>query len=355
MHISSLFTDKAYSFEDIGDNEEDKNFASMVLKKLKPNLKFSNIQTEGVYDDYDLFSLFDDEKQKYNLKISLDDSEGILKKESTALKNTKCANIPLFLDYCKVKVGEEVTCLLTKVEDAENIRNFGRSVIFSDIDNFISCYSNVFKDSKRVRRSYNSVLDLSLKNMHFNKFLPDDSIKAFASYTDYELCLEFLSVLRKELTDCKEQVKEHLNHKCHGNLCLEAISYNYNSFYFDFLHNVSMGHEYVDLVDIMLELGLKTEDDGRFTDLFCNKLGIGYDNKTYQKFYELQIRKKLAELLISYIKEVSLYDSFRYQKIFFIADTFSQCYKRFCSIDIFKKNREFIMKTICEPIFGVKA
>ena len=99
-----------------------------------------------------------------------------------------------------------------------------------------------------------------------------------------------------------------------------------------------MGHEYVDLVDIMLELGLKTEDDGRFTDLFCNKLGIGYDNKTYQKFYELQIRKKLAELLISYIKEVYLYDSFRYQKIFFIADTFSQCYKRFCSIDIFKKN-----------------
>ena len=78
-----------------------------------------------------------------------------------------------------------------------------------------------------------------------------------------------------------------------------------------------MGHEYVDLVDIMLELGLKTEDDGRFTDLFCNKLGIGYDNKTYQKFYELQIRKKLAELLISYVKEVYLYDSFRYQKIFF--------------------------------------
>lgn len=58
----------------------------MVLKKLKPNLKFSNIQTEGVYDDYDLFSLFDDEKQKYNLKISLDDSEGILKKNQQHLK-----------------------------------------------------------------------------------------------------------------------------------------------------------------------------------------------------------------------------------------------------------------------------
>ena len=167
--------------------------------------------------------------------------------------------------------------------------------------------------------------------------------------------MEFLSALREEVIYYKDQVKGHLNHKCHANLCLEAISYNYNSFYFDFLHNVSMGHKYVDLVDIMLELGLKIEDDGRFIDLFCNKLEIDYDTKTYQKFYELQIRKKLAELVISYIKEVYLYDSFRYQKIFFIADTFSQCYKRFCSIDIFKKNREFIMKTICEPIFGVKA
>ena len=234
MHISSLFKDKAYSFEDVGDNEEDKNFASMVLKKLKPNLKFSDIQTEGVYDDYDLFSLLDDQKQKYNLKISLDDSEDILKKESTALKNTKCPYIPFFVDYAKIKVGEEVTCLLTKVEDTENIRNFGRSIIFSDIDNFISCYSSVFKDSKRVRRSYNSVLDLSLKNMHFSNFLPDDSIKAFTSYTDYELCLEFLSALREEVIYYKDQVKGHLNHKCHANLCLEAISYNYNSFYFDF-------------------------------------------------------------------------------------------------------------------------
>ena len=355
MHISSLFTDKAYSFQDLGDHKEDNNFASIVLKKLRPNLKFSDVQMQGVHDDYDLFSLFDDKKQKYNLKISLDDSEGILKKESTALKNTKCSNIPVFIDYAKVKVGEEVTCLLTKVEDGENIRDFGRSVIFRDIDKFISCYCNVFKDSKPVRRSYNSVLALSLENMCFNKFLPDDSLNAFKNYTDYELCLEFLTELKKELIDHKKQVKEHLHDKCHGNLCLEAISYNYNIFYFDLLHNVSMGNKYVDLIDIMLGLGLKKEDDNRFLNLFCDKLQVPHNNEIYEKFYQLQIRKKLAELIISYIKEVYLYDSYRYQKIFFIADTFSQCYKRFCSIDIFKKNREFIMKTICEPIFGVKA
>ena len=42
-------------------------------------------------------------------------------------------------------------------------------------------------------------------------------------------------------------------------------------------------------------------------------------------------------------------------KIIEIADTFSHLYERFCSIPIFSQNKNFIMKTICEPIFGVKA
>ena len=85
------------------------------------------------------------------------------------------------------------------------------------------------------------------------------------------------------------------------------------------------------------------------------ELKIKYDQNIYNSIYQVQLRKKLAELVISYIKEVYLFDSFRYERIFYIADTFSHCYKRFCSIDIFEKNKEFIMKTICEPIFGVKA
>ena len=65
--------------------------------------------------------------------------------------------------------------------------------------------------------------------------------------------------------------------------------------------------------------------------------------------------KKLGELLMAYIKEVYVYNSYRYEKILHTADTFSHCYERFCGIKIFKEKREFILKTICEPIFGVKA
>jgi hypothetical protein len=355
VNISSLFTDKAYSFQEVSDNEDDKKFASLVLKKIKPKLKVTSIEIEGVFDDFDLFSVVDEEGQRYNLKISLDDSEGILKHEATALKNNKCFNIPDFVKYDTVEVGENVTCLLSKVADAESIRNYGRSIVFKDLGKFVEAYTNVFKTKKVVRRSYNKILEKNINNIEFNNFLPTDSLEAFKSYTDYSLCVDFLKELRQELIELREQIKGELNFKCHSSLSLDSIFYGSEGFHFEFLHNLCMGHPYVDIIDLMLELGIEIDDDSRFCKLFCEKLSVIHDESTYNKFYQLQIRKKLAELVISYIKEVYLYDSFRYQKIFFIADTFSHCYKRFCAIDIFKKNREFIMKTICEPIFGVKA
>ena len=75
----------------------------------------------------------------------------------------------------------------------------------------------------------------------------------------------------------------------------------------------------------------------------------------FKKLYEIQLRKKLGDLISQYIKEIYIYDSYRYDNILNIADIFSHCYERFCKIEIFNKNRDFIMKTICEPIFGVKA
>ena len=116
-----------------------------------------------------------------------------------------------------------------------------------------------------------------------------------------------------------------------------------------------MGHPFIDFVDLILELGVRSEDEPKILDLFCAKTGVSSDRDIYDRIYQLQLRKKLGELIVAYIKEIYLYGSYRYDKILFIADTFSHCYERFCSIDIFKENRDFIMKTICEPIFGVKA
>ena len=116
-----------------------------------------------------------------------------------------------------------------------------------------------------------------------------------------------------------------------------------------------MGHPYVDFVDLILETGVNEDNDIKLLKKFCESGEIAVNRDLYFQVYLMQLRKKLADLLISYIREVYLYDSYRYEQILYIADNFSHLYERFCKIELFKNNRDFLMKTICEPIFGVKA
>jgi hypothetical protein len=354
MRISSLFRGKAYAFRDVGDPKDNVKFASQVLSKFKPRFKLDQASFLGVFDHFDLFEVINNKKEKFDLKISLSDTEGVLKKEVTALKNSKCLRVPRFIDYGKLKVGEEVTCLLTQVPYGENIRNYGRSVIFEDFEDLINAYSEVFGNSS-VKNTYRNVLSEFLDGMDPSKFLPRDIIGAFKDYTDYPLCCEFLQKLKGEIQVYAEGLYKHFNYKCHSSLGIDSLFYGTTGFYFDSLANVCMGHPFIDFVDLMLELGLKRQDDMKFLKMVSDVSNIPFQQEIYDQIYALQLRKKLADLVVSYIKEVYLYGSLRYEKIFFIADIFSHCYDRFRSIDIFEENRDFIMKTICEPIFGVKA
>jgi len=354
VKIDSLFTDKAYSFEEAGDPTDDCEFAAKALEKLRPNFKLEKISLASVEDHFDVFVLQNTEGEKFKLKISLSDSEKVLKRESTALRSCQCSNIPSFIAYGTVKVGEEVTCLLTKIFNAESIRDHGRSIIIQNLPDLLNAYSLVF-DNRRVKNTYKKVLSSFLQEFNPKNCLPKDVIGAFQSYTNYPLCEEFLLVLKGQISAAAQELVPIFNHKCHGSLSLDSLFYGPQGFYFDSLSTVCMGHPFIDFVDLILEMGVKTEDEGLLLDSFCEKIGVPREDTLYNRIYHLQLRKKLGELIIAYIKEVYLYDSFRYQKILYIADTFSHCYERFCCIDIFKENRDFIMKTICEPIFGVKA
>ena len=354
MKIDSLFTDKAYSFEEAGNPEDDCKFAIKVLEKFKPNFKLEQIRLADVTDHFDVFILQNSEREKFKLKISLSDTQKVLKKEVTALRSCRCDKIPSLIAYDTIKVGEEVTCLLTKISSAESIREHGRSVIMENFNDLLDAYSLVF-DDKRVKNTYKNVLSSFLEELTPTSCLPKEIIGAFESYTNYPLCEKFLLALKGQIVRGAQDLEHIFNYKCHGSLSLDSLFYGRQGFYFDSLSTVCMGHPFVDFIDLILEMGVKPEDESRIFTIFRDKVGVPYEEHIYECIYRLQLRKKLGELLIAYIKEVYLYDSFRYQKILYIADTFSHCYERFCSIDIFKENKDFIMKTICEPIFGVKA
>lgn len=354
MKLSSLFKHKAYAFNQPSDTEQDCRFAQQLIKKVKPKFKASKITLSSVCDDYDVFHIVDESSEFFKLKISLSDEKGVFKKEVTSLRSLGKDYVPKYISHGETKIGDEVQYLLTKAVQSESIRNTGRSVLAENMDQFFANYFE-FSGTRAVRNSYKTNLKDFYDNLEPEKELPEESITAIKSYTDYDKCKKFFIVLKEEINKSKNELQHLFKQKCHGNLTLDSIFYNNHFFYLDNLDQTCMGHPYIDICDLILDSGFSKQNDIPIFDEFCSVGSINNDRELFYRFFELQLRKKLGTLLLAYIKEVYLYDSYRYDKIIEIADTFSHLYERFCSIPIFSQNKNFIMKTICEPIFGVKA
>tara|TARA_R100001509_G_scaffold113152_1_gene68521 strand:+ start:5470 stop:6534 length:1065 start_codon:yes stop_codon:yes gene_type:complete len=354
MKLSSLFKGKVYAFPQTKNQEQDLTFASKVIEKVDSKLDVTNISLGEIKDNYDVFTITDINQKKYKLKISLDDSDGILKKEASVIKNTKSKTVPKFKSYGEIKIGENISYLLTIIPSYESVRDYGRSCLMENMDLFFVNYFD-FQCTKSVRPTYKTSLDKFFNNLDPQNYLPKDSLRAFESYTDYPLCREFMKKLKEETYALTKKTHLPYKFKCHGNLCLDNIFFDKKMFYFDSFDSVYMGHPFIDLVDLLLEIGLPEENQYQILSKFCAVGELSEERDYFKCLYEIQLRKKLGDLISNYIKEIYIYDSYRYDNILNIADVFSHCYERFCKIKIFNKNKDFIMKTICEPIFGVKA
>lgn len=354
MKLSSLFKGKVYTFPQTQNQDQDKSFALEVIKKIKPNLGISNISVGDIKDYYDVFIIKDDNKKTFKLKISLDDSQQVLKKEYTMTKNSKSSSTPVSIEYGIVKIGDEITYLLVEVPPYESLGEYGRSSLLGDFESFVDSYF-VFQKTKGVRTTYKTSLDKFLKNVDPASYLPEESIEALKGYTDYDLCKGFVSGLSEEIRKLSQEFVLPYKYKCHGGLSVDNIFTDGRNFYFDDFKDVFMGHPYIDFIDIILDVGLPKDSQYSLLSTFCQRGGIVEDRTLFKSLYEIQLRKKLLILVTEYIKEVYVYDSYRYNNILSIANTFSHCYERFCKIKMFGENKDFIMKTICEPIFGVKA
>ncbi len=354
MKLSSLFKDKAYAFAQSGDPEDDCKFATALLKKTNPELNIKHLALWSVTDYYDVFMILTANQELLKLKISLSDPDHVLEKESVVLRRSHCPALPILVDYGTSKIGEEVTYLLARVPAGENVRSQGRSCLINNLDLFLKSYW-VFAKSHNVKPTYKKVITYFTKNLIPQNVLGKESLEALEDYTDSDLCEKFLLDLRADILSRFKDIQKKLNKKCHAALSLDSIFYYGGGFYFDELHNVCMGHPYIDFCDMVIESGSPPENDIYLWKQFCDSGSFPQDRDLYDKIYQLCLRKKLADLLISYIKEVYVYDSFRYEEIFHVADSFSHAYTRFQEIESFSENKDFIMKTICEPIFGVKA
>ena len=336
MKLSSLFKGKVYTFPQTKNQDQDKSFALEVLKRIKPDLILSDITVGEIKDHYDVFFLKDDKGNIFKLKISLDDSYGILKKEYNVTKNSASAVVPKLVKYGTVKIGDEVTYLLVNVPPCESVREYGRSSLLSKLDLFAESYF-VFQKTRGVRNTYKTHLSTFLESISPSSYLPEESMEALKSYTDYSLCEEFILSLAEEIKNLSAGFNLPYRYKCHGGLSLDSVFINGDNFYFDDFKDVFMGHPYIDFINLIVELGVEPDDQFQLLSAFCQKGGINEDRTLFKSLYEIEIRKKILILITEYVKEVYVYDSYRYNNILNIADTFSHCYERFCKVKMFYK------------------
>ena len=353
VKLSSLFQDRAYAFPSNFDYEKEKEFATKVLKKASPRFKLHSINPISVTDYCDIYSVINEKGENFKLKISLDDSDKRLSREITSL-NSQCPVFPKLVKQGSTKVGDEVKYLITQTPLGESVSNYGRSTVIKNFKEFVESYSKIAA-SRSVRNTYKNVLNTFSESLVIDSFFSQDVLTALKSYDHYSVSKDFLLRLKGEVLECFNDLDCTLSHKCHGSLSPDSIFYGPTGFYFDTLDKVCMGHPFMDFADFLLEMGVDRELDYQLLAIFCEKGNLRYDKDLFKLIEKLQLRKKLGELLIAYISEVYLYGSYRFEKIFAIASTFSHCYERFCKIEIFLDKKDFIMKTICEPIFGVKA
>lgn len=334
--------------------ENDGKFIRGLFEKIKVNISPHKVRLVNSGDHYDDYQVRDDKGRPLKIKISFEKGNPTLKKESANLKAAQSPACGHWLRAGDIKLGDEFSYLLYAFPPSESIREIGRSTLITEADALFGSYAR-FQQTKSLKKHYKTIFKETTEKFNIQKTLSPKEKQRVNAYTNYK-SLESLSIaFKNEALDLLPTVEPSQRAKCHGKLSLDSIFFNGNNFYFDHLSDNSMGHPFVDFIELILESGFGRQYEKDLLPLFCSCTDTQLDKRLYHMLYESLLRKKLVELIGTYIYEVYLFKSYRIDKILNVADTFSQCYNRFRVIPLFEENRDFILKTLTEPLLGVKA
>lgn len=356
MALSNLFKNKAYVIPHHESDEEGEiELVKILLMSLQPPIIAQKIIFISETEDYDSYKYTYDGLD-YCIKISLDSDCLRISHESEILEKINPLIRAKYFKDGKVKVGDELRYIITSYENAANLEDLGRSHLIENFDSF--CYSySLMQESSPQSVSFKSHLV-----EYFNKTklegLTEDSLQSIKSYTDFNLINQIMEDMKNQLMTSYDEDFSKKSFLCHGSLNSNNIISKNKAFKFINFDQCFSSHCFLDLGELIIELGIPEEMEHELLSIFCANLKIELTKDTlkfYKKCYEMVLVKKGINLISSYLKEVYLYGSRRIDEIIKISDQFSQSYERYMSIPQFKNNEIFILKTITEPILSQKA
>ena len=357
MSVSNLFLNKAYFLPvKHGIEESELEFVSLLLKSLDNPIEATDIKHISINDDYDIYK-YTYQNLNFCIKISLDPDCEKINHESLNLKKINPLIRPQYIKDGRIKIGDDIRYVITSFENAESLKDLGRSHLVENFESFCNSYL-LMQNSEKTNHSYKDYLSFFFSATDLNNSLTEDALESIKSYTDFNLVEKILINLKNEILTSYNEVFAEQKFICHGQLNMSSIISRNNLFKFINFDNCYNSHCFLDLSELIIELGIPNHEEILMVEKFSKSLGIEFDKNAlvlYNTCYKISLAKKALEFIMAYLKEVYLYSSHRVNKIIDIADKFSQCFDRFMKINILNQNKEFILKMLMEPILNEKA
>ena len=357
MLLSNLFQNKAYIIPiHIAKNDSEVELVKILLESLENPIFAENIEYISTTEDYDIFK-YDYRNLNYCIKISLDENCKKIINESKILPNINYLIRPQYIQDGTIKIGDFIRYIITSYENADSLNELGRSYFLQYFDNFCHSYS-LMQNSKISTISYKEYLSDFFTMTNLENTLTEDAINGIKNYTNFSLIKEIMNDMKNQLMHSYDEVFSEKKFICHGNLNMKNIISRNNLFKFINFENCYSSHCFLDLNELMIELAIPENMELNLLEKFCFNMKIDFNKDTiklYKKCYEITLIKKAIHLFIDYLKEVYLYSSHRKDKIIEIDVKFSLSYDRYMTMPFFENNKDFILKTLTEPILNEKA
>ena len=357
MSNGNLLKNKAYVMPvHLESNDSEIELVKSLLSSLDNPINPIDIKFIETTENYDVYR-YTYRNSLYCIKISLDKDCKKIQHEADCLNKINNLIRPKYIKDGAIKIGDDLRYIITSYEESESIEELGRSFLLENFDSFCKAYA-LMQNSERINMSYKQNISEYFQTSNISELLTEDSINAIKNYTNFNLIKTIMDDMKNELLLLYNESFDEKTFVCHGALNAKNIISRNNVFKFINFDNCYSSHCFFDLNELFIELGTPENLEYELLKTFCSNLKIEFNSNTlvlYKKCYQISLIKKAIELMTNYLKEVYLYSSERTEMIINISDKFYNSYDRYMSIKYFRDNKEFIFKTLTEPILDQKA
>lgn len=315
------------------------HLACSLLEKEGINEGIIEIKPTSANLDFDSFRV-KTEKDTYFINVSYDEESFLLKGESYFLENNTHPMLPIYVGSGLHRLGENLYYLIYKDNVGMPLHDVGVSFAYLGRWNMLGCLKVL--NSFKINRSF-----VDYANFIFKHFDLNDAIPEVTSSHIYPIHKQ------EDINKVTEPIKEYFYSSldlsivnkdsfCHGDLNFNNISTNGFLFKFHNFNSSFMGHPFLDICFMSLNLCFDNYMLNNYMKSFCSVNDLDYEKSKPTFRYCLDIAscvflyKKFNEFLV----EQCVYENKREEKIISTLRCFDNaqwCFKRLPFYESIKK------------------